>query len=780
MNERVLRLLDFAQIVSAVTVRCQTPYGEERARALRPFATLTDARTALADTEEGSAYYRLKGEAVFARTKDLRSAVMRARVGGILSPSELFQLAETARSVRRFARIFMELSERAEVSRFAERFQALDLPKTLEDEIFRCIDEDARVLDQASATLADLRSSMRTVTQRMRRTIDEMVKSTSVQNYLQDQIVTMRNDRLCLSVRADAAQHVRGIVHDQSASGATYFIEPERVASLGNELRRYALLEEREIERILSELSAYAAPNADVLLEAFEVLGAFDFAIAKAAYAHAERAVKPELDEQPILQLVQARHPHLDLARAVPLDIRLGDSFTQLLITGPNTGGKTVSLKTMGLLTIMGLSGLYVTAAQGTRIGWFDEVYADIGDEQSIEQSLSTFSSHMTNIIRILREASPTSLVLFDEIGAGTDPTEGASLAMAILDELRARGIRTVATTHYSELKAYAYTTPGTINASVSFDVETLTPTYRLELGIPGKSYAFAIAERLGLPQTLIEQARARLTTTDERVEDLISHLTQRVHDAREDHEQAHRARQDVERLREQLEERARIEEEERMSRKKKADEEIRAYVKRSQREADDLIAQLREMATSGAVKDHELTAVRGRMRALAPDPTLVMAPRKRSNETLAEGDEVRVLSLAGQKGSLMSEVGRDEWLVAIGSMKLRVNRKNMELLRRAEKVEAPVVMVKRASEGVSPTLDVRGQTVQEAMVEVDRYLDKAVLSGYHQVTIVHGKGTGALREGLLLYLRTHRRVRTYRQGGEGEGGSGVTVIELA
>ncbi|KYP81542.1 endonuclease MutS2, partial [Ferroacidibacillus organovorans] len=626
----------------------------------------------------------------------------------------------------------------------------------------------------------DLRSSMRTVTQRMRRTIDEMVKSTSVQNYLQDQIVTMRNDRLCLSVRADAAQHVRGIVHDQSASGATYFIEPERVASLGNELRRYALLEEREIERILSELSAYAAPNADVLLEAFEVLGAFDFAIAKAAYAHAERAVKPELDEQPILQLVQARHPHLDLARAVPLDIRLGDSFTQLLITGPNTGGKTVSLKTMGLLTIMGLSGLYVTAAQGTRIGWFDEVYADIGDEQSIEQSLSTFSSHMTNIIRILREASPTSLVLFDEIGAGTDPTEGASLAMAILDELRARGIRTVATTHYSELKAYAYTTPGTINASVSFDVETLTPTYRLELGIPGKSYAFAIAERLGLPQTLIEQARARLTTTDERVEDLISHLTQRVHDAREDHEQAHRARQDVERLREQLEERARIEEEERMSRKKKADEEIRAYVKRSQREADDLIAQLREMATSGAVKDHELTAVRGRMRALAPDPTLVMAPRKRSNETLAEGDEVRVLSLAGQKGSLMSEVGRDEWLVAIGSMKLRVNRKNMELLRRAEKVEAPVVMVKRASEGVSPTLDVRGQTVQEAMVEVDRYLDKAVLSGYHQVTIVHGKGTGALREGLLLYLRTHRRVRTYRQGGEGEGGSGVTVIELA
>ncbi len=780
MNERVLRLLDFAQIVSAVTVRCQTPYGEERARALRPFATLTDARTALADTEEGSAYYRLKGEAVFARTKDLRSAVMRARVGGILSPSELFQLAETARSVRRFARILMELSERAEVSRFAERFQALDLPKTLEDEIFRCIDEDARVLDQASATLADLRSSMRTVTQRMRRTIDEMVKSTSVQNYLQDQIVTMRNDRLCLSVRADAAQHVRGIVHDQSASGATYFIEPERVASLGNELRRYALLEEREIERILSELSAYAAPNADVLLEAFEVLGAFDFAIAKAAYAHAERAVKPELDEQPILQLVQARHPHLDLARAVPLDIRLGDSFTQLLITGPNTGGKTVSLKTMGLLTIMGLSGLYVTAAQGTRIGWFDEVYADIGDEQSIEQSLSTFSSHMTHIIRILREASPTSLVLFDEIGAGTDPTEGASLAMAILDELRARGIRTVATTHYSELKAYAYTTPGTINASVSFDVETLTPTYRLELGIPGKSYAFAIAERLGLPQTLIEQARARLTTTDERVEDLISHLTQRVHDAREDHEQAHRARQDVERLREQLEERARIEEEERMSRKKKADEEIRAYVKRSQREADDLIAQLREMATSGAVKDHELTAVRGRMRALAPDPTLVMAPRKRSNETLAEGDEVRVLSLAGQKGSLMSEVGRDEWLVAIGSMKLRVNRKNMELLRRAEKVEAPVVMVKRASEGVSPTLDVRGQTVQEAMVEVDRYLDKAVLSGYHQVTIVHGKGTGALREGLLLYLRTHRRVRTYRQGGEGEGGSGVTVIELA
>ena len=780
MNERVLRLLDFSQIVSEVTARCQTPYGEERARLLRPFANIVDARAALSDTEEGSVYYRLKGEPAFARTGDLREVVARAGVGGILGAAELYALAETSRSARRLARILTELCERADVSRFARQFAALDLPKTLEDEIFRCIDEDARILDQASAILADLRASMRSVTQRMRRSIDEMLRSASIQNYLQDQIVTIRNDRLCLSVRADAAQHVRGIIHDQSASGATFFIEPERVAALGNELRRYEVLEEREMERILSELSALVAPHTDVLLEAIEVIGAFDFAVAKAAFAHAERAIKPELDERPILHLVQARHPHLDRAVAVPLDIHLGESFTQLLITGPNTGGKTVSLKTMGLLTLMALSGLFVTAAEGTRIGWFDEVYADIGDEQSIEQSLSTFSSHMTNIIRILREASSSSLVLFDEIGAGTDPTEGASLAMAILDELRARGIRTVATTHYSELKAYAYTTPGTINASVSFDVETLTPTYRLELGIPGKSYAFAIAERLGLPQSLIEQARARLKTSDERVEDLISHLTRRVHEAREDHEQAHRARQDVERLREQLEERVRLEEEERMVRKKKADEEIRAYVKRSQREADDLISKLREMAASGAVKDHQLTEARARIRKLAPDPTLDATPRKRSDETLAKGDEVRVLSLAGQKGTLMSEVGSGEWLVAVGSMKLRVNRKNMELLRRAEKVETPVVMLKRVSDGVSPTLDVRGQTVQEAIVEVDRYLDKAVLSGYHQVTIVHGKGTGALREGLLLYLRTHRRVRTYRQGGEGEGGSGVTVIELA
>ena len=781
MNERVLRLLEYGRIRTQVVDLCLTPYGRELAERMEPLPDLPAVDLALAMTGEGETFYRRKGAPPLADTSDIRTSVAKARLGAVVGAVDLVAIGITANRARRVHRLIVDLAADAAMEHFVQAASDLAVAKEIEDEILFCIDEDAVVLDRASEGLRRVRQDIRSVQARMKRTLDEMVRSPTVQKHLQDNIVTMRGDRYCLAVRADSQSQIRGVIHDVSASGSTVFVEPDRVLVLGNELRRQELEEIKEVERILIRLSGIVATHAVALEAAVGAVATIDFAVARARYAHALRAVRPIMTNRPQLRIRAGRHPLLDQQHVVPLNVRLGDDFQALVITGPNTGGKTVTLKTVGVFVLMALSGLYLPALEGTEIGLFTEVFADIGDEQSIEQSLSTFSSHMKNIVHVLGVASERSLLLFDELGAGTDPTEGAALAMAILDYLHARDICVAATTHYSELKAYAYTTPRTVNASMEFDVETLAPTYRLLMGIPGRSNAFAIARRLGLPAAIIDTAVDKLSTSDVRVEDLIAKLQASVGAAAKEEELLRETRVRAQALEQELLDEKLREQEERERRKRQAQDELRAQVRKARAEAEMILRELRELRDAGVlVKDHQLTEARKRLEGLTPASTLPTAVRSKRPQPVQVGDEVRVLSLGGQKGTVLDiPVDSREILVAIGMMKLKVEHSQVELLRRADKVENPAARVVRSSESVKPALDIRGATVEEAIREIDQYLDRAILAGYHQVSLIHGKGTGALRSGLQPYLRSHPRVQMTRLGGQGEGGGGVTVVEL-
>ena len=781
MNEKVFRILEFDKIRQRIVAQCATPYGQELAVVMVPFPSFEEVNHALNLAEEGEFFYRISGSIELPLTHDLRPAVNVAQLGAVLAPNDLVGLAITAKKSRQLSRQLINLADNYEQLTILPSYsEALHLPREFDDEIQNCLDDNAEILDRASAALREVRGEMRAVQVRVKRTLEEMLRSPTVMRHLQETIVTMRGDRYCLAVRAESQGQVRGIVHDVSASGATVFIEPERVLQLGNRLRQLENEEKKEIEKILIRLSSLVALHATAFVALFVALGVVDFSLAKARFAHTLSATKPLLTITPGVTIRAGRHPLLDQNIAVPLDIRLGGDFHQLVITGPNTGGKTVALKTLGLFVLMALSGLYLPAYEGTEIGFFQSVYADIGDEQSIEQSLSTFSSHMVNIIQILKEADGQSLLLFDELGAGTDPTEGAALAMAILDDLRQRNILTVATTHYSELKAYAYTTPGTLNASVEFDVETLAPTYRLLMGIPGRSNAFAIAARLGLNERLIEAASSKITSHDARVEDLISKLQLHVSAAHKEAQSLTAAREAAERLRDTLHLSHLQEEADQVEKKRKLQEEMRAYVRKVEHEVETLLNQLREYSAQGKkLKDHELTDIRKRVGAWLPEPDLKRSGKLRERHPLHVGDEARVLSLGGQTATLLEQSKKGEWLVAVGVMKMKVAETELELVRKAHKVPKPVTMVTRSSTGVKPEIDLRGVTVDEAVREVDQYLDQAVMAGYPQVTLIHGKGTGALRRGIMEYLRTHPHVKMTRGGVEGEGGTGVTVVEL-
>ncbi len=750
---------------------------------MEPLKQFEEVAAALAITQEAATFYRLKGEPPFVQTKDVRPAVHRAKLGSTLAAVELVAIAQTARGARQMRRqIEIMATEVDGTMRFATMAEQLFVEKTLEDDLFFCLDEDGVIQDRASVELRTIRQEMRTVQMRVKRALDELVRSPGLQKYLQDQIVTVRGERYCLAVRADSQHAVRGIIHDVSASGSTLFIEPERVAQLSNELKRLETAQMREIERILTRLSALVGEYAESLQAAIEAIGDLDFALARARYAHEKKATKPTLTNTAYLQIRKGRHPLLDHDRVVPLDVQVGDSFSALVITGPNTGGKTVTLKTIGLFVMMALSGLFLPAEEGTEIGFFSEVFADIGDEQSIEQNLSTFSSHMTNIVRILTKADRHSLLLFDELGAGTDPTEGAALAMAILDYLHGEGIRVVATTHYSELKAYAYTTEETLNASMEFDVDTLSPTYRLLLGIPGRSNAFAIARRLGLSENVLQVANEKLSTQDIRVEDLIGKLQLSVKTAQDEELKWKVAHEQAEVLRKELEEAQREEQMRSEVRHKKAEAELRMRIKRTEREADMILLELRELREKGIVqlKDHELTGARKRLEGLVPDETLRTVATVKKQKSVAVGDEVRVLTLAGQKATVIDVASSGlELTVAVGAMKMKVDRENVELLRKAQSMDKPMPTFHRTVIDVKPSLDLRGTNVEEAIREIDQYLDRAILAGYQQVSLIHGKGTGALRQGLQSYLRHHPSIHSVRLGGQGEGGGGVTVVEL-
>jgi len=783
LDGKVLDILEYPKIIDRLKAHAETSLGREWCGRLAPVGDLEEVKRRLQATDEAFAAERLKGPPPFGGIADVRAALKRAKIGGMLNPAELLEIAGTARGGRLVKRHIAQIHGDHPLPYLHGLAERITEHRELEESIARCIDEQAYVVDQASPELAAIRRELRGGEARIREKLEQLIRTPSVQKMLQDAIITIRNDRYVIPVKQEYRAHFGGIVHDQSGSGATLFIEPESIVQMNNRLRELKIAEEREIERILMRLTALAAEHADDLSASLERLGQLDFAFAKARLAREMRASLPRMNDRGYLRLKRARHPLLPPESVVPLDVELGGSYTAIVITGPNTGGKTVTLKTIGLLSLMAMSGLFVPADDGSQLCVFDAVYADIGDEQSIEQNLSTFSGHMKNIIRMLRGMTPKSLVLLDELGAGTDPAEGSALAIAILEHIHRMGCRIVATTHYSELKAYAYNRKGIINASMEFDIRTLSPTYRLLVGVPGRSNAFAIAERLGLPKPIIERARGEVSEEDKRVEDMIASLQEDRRSAEAERQTAESLRAEMERLKERHAAELRKFEEQRDRLLRKAQEEAREAIAKARREAEAIIADLRRMAMEEAasVKEHKLTEALRRLDEAMPDfvpKRDAGARRDRKPVRVGPGDEVTVVSL-NQKGTVL-EAGESEALVQIGILKMKVALTDLEK-RQPEKpkVLQPAASLKRTRDDLRMELDLRGSTLEEALLEVDRFLDEAYLANLGQVTIIHGKGTGVLRAGIRDFLRKHRLVKSYRDGAYGEGGNGVTVAEL-
>ena len=782
MNDKVLHTLEYYKITKRLAEHAATSLGKAQAEALRPARALDDVKYRLADTDEAAIVYRLKGSPPMAGIRDVRAALRRAVIGGLLGAGELLDIATTAAGGRRLRRFLAAVNETNPLPQLQLRYEALAELKELEADITACIDEAGDILDSASPELARIRRERRTGEARVREKLDQLVRSSSSQKMLQDQLVTMRNDRYVIPVKQEYRASFGGIVHDQSGSGATLFIEPEAVVQLNNRLRELALAERKEIERILARLTARAAEHADELAANQELLAEIDFIFAKAALAHAMKASLPRMNDRGFIKLLKGRHPLLT-GDAVPLQVELGNSFSAIIITGPNTGGKTVALKTIGLLSLMAMSGLFVPAEDGSQLCVFDAVYADIGDEQSIEQNLSTFSSHMTNIISILRDMSPKSLVLLDELGAGTDPAEGSALAIAILDLIHRTGCRMVATTHYSELKAYAYEHKGMINASMEFDIATLSPTYRLLIGVPGRSNAFAIAERLGLDKDVIRQAAGYVGEDDKRVESMIASLEEDRLTAESERKSAERLRHDWETAKQKLERQEEKLEKQKQAALDKAAQEARDIVAHARREAEHIIGELRKMALeqSGSIKEHRLIEAKKRLEDAAPAARLgEAAGRSSEGDEVQAGDEVHVSSV-GQKGFVV-ELGDTEATVQLGILKLKVPLGDLRRIQPAKaqsKTKATPTVTRARETSARQELDLRGSNLEDSLLEVDRFIDEAFMSNLGQIYIIHGKGTGVLRAGIQDYLKRHRLVKQYRLGNHGEGGAGVTVVEL-
>lgn len=776
-------------MIRSLTGFAATSLGKKRTEELRPSGDLAEVKSRLQATDEAVKVERLKGPAPFGGIRDVKAAVKRAMIGGMLNPAELLDTANTLSGGRRLQRFVKAVHEDEAIPLLSAAVDRLTENRPLEESIQSCIDEHAEVTDSASPELYRIRQELRTGEARVRERLEQMIRTPSTQKMLQDPIITIRNDRYVIPVKQEYRSHFGGMIHDQSASGATLFIEPESIVQMNNRLTELKLKEEREIEKILRMLTAQVAEFAEPLLDNLEALADIDFIFAKAGLAREMKATLPLMNDRGFFKLKKGRHPLIDRDTVVPLDVELGNRYTSVIITGPNTGGKTVTLKTIGLLSLMAMSGLFVPAEDSSQLCVFDAIYADIGDEQSIEQNLSTFSSHMTNIIGILRNMTPKSLVLLDEVGAGTDPAEGSALAIAILEHIHKLGCRMVATTHYSELKAYAYERKGIINASMEFDVQTLSPTYRLLVGVPGRSNAFAIAERLGLSRAIIEHARHQVDEEDQRVESMIATLEENRLTAEAERKSAEQLHEEVAALRKELEQQRSRFEEQRARLLAKAEQEAAEAVKKARIEADEIIADLRRMAIEerSSVKEHKLIEAKRRLDEAAPQlndkgqrPSSTSAGR--STKPIGPGDQVLVHSF-GQKGHVVELNGDSEVTVQLGIMKMKVARSDVELVSTSAPKPAQqtvVTGVKRSRDDqVRTELDLRGNNIEDSIIEVDRFLDESFLANFHQVYIIHGKGTGVLRTGIQDYLRKHRLVKSFRLGNYGEGGSGVTVVEL-
>ena len=781
MLEKVLKTLEYDKIRAMVAERTQCCTGRELAEAMEPVFTNGEAASQMALTAEAEKLLIRTGRSPAEGFPDMRGCLKRAHAALYLSPGELLGVARCLKAIR----LCKEALESAEdCPLLGNLAQWLQAHRSIEEEIGRCIAGEEEISDGASPALLRIRRSMRIANDRVRERLGNMIRSATFQKYLQEPLVTIRNGRFVLPVKQEYRQNVPGLIHDQSGSGATLFIEPTAVVELGNEYKKLLGEEEEEIQRILSELTALCAPYSQDILEGLGILGQVDLAFAKARLGREMEGVQPEMDQQGFLRIIKGRHPLIPKEQVVPIDVWLGEEFTTLIITGPNTGGKTVTLKTVGLFALMAQSGLFIPAQTGSRLPVFQAVYGDIGDEQSIEQSLSTFSSHMTNIVEILKQADAGSLVLLDELGAGTDPVEGAALAMSILEELHSRGCRTVATTHYSEIKAFALTRAGMENASMEFDVDRLCPTYRLFIGIPGKSNAFEISKRLGMEERLIEKAREYLKNEDVKFEDVISGAEAQRRRAEEERRLAAAERDATAKLREEMEkQRARLEGE-RETLRAKAREDSRRLVNETREEMEKLVAAIRaipglDQRAADRVIQRSRDALRKREADLAePLEKKSQAPGAAPKQ-VRPGETVRILSL-DQKATVLSPAdAKGDVQVQAGIMKLTVKLKDLRLIQDTAPTKGVGKVQLDTQRQGGLELDVRGKLVDEAILEVDRYIDNCLMSGLNQVSIIHGKGTGALRAGIQDYLKRDKRVKSYRMGAYGEGDAGVTVVTL-
>ncbi|MFE8696949.1 endonuclease MutS2 [Cytobacillus sp. FJAT-53684] len=783
MQERIFKVLEFNKVKEQLLEHVSSSLGKRKAEQLMPSVDYEEVIRWQEETDEAVKVLRIKGNVPLGGIFDIRPHVKRSVIGGMLSPLELTQVASTIHASRQMKRFIEEfVDERSSLPILLDYVNRYTVLAYLETTIRNAIDDNGEVLDSASDALRALRNQLRTKESRVRERLESMIRSSNAQKMLSDAIITIRNDRFVIPVKQEYKGHYGGIIHDQSSSGQTLFIEPQSIVQLNNELQEIRVKEQQEIERILIELSGKVAEESAELEIIVEVLTEIDFMFAKARHSKRVKGSKPKVNNEGRIALYKARHPLIPADVVVANDVTLGKDYSTIVITGPNTGGKTVALKTVGLCTLMAQAGLQIPALDGSETAVFEAVYADIGDEQSIEQSLSTFSSHMVNIVDILKKVDYNSLVLFDELGAGTDPQEGAALAISILDEVYKRGARVIATTHYPELKAYGYNREGVINASVEFDIETLSPTYKLLIGVPGRSNAFEISKRLGLNDEVIDIARSYISADSNQVENMIASLEESKRMAEAEREEANEFLRNAEKLHKDIQKQMIEFYEQKDDLHEKAAEKAAAIVDQAKEEAEAIIRDLRKMRIekSAEIKEHELIEAKKRLEDAAPKVTKTKKPVKaKEKHVLKAGDEVKVLSF-GQKGHLIEKTSDNEWHVQIGILKMKVAEKDLEFIKSQKVVETrPMATVKGRDYHVSLELDLRGERFENALLRVEKYIDDALLAAYPRVSIIHGKGTGVLRQGVQEYLRNHRSVKNIRFGEAGEGGSGVTVVEF-
>lgn len=791
MNAKTIKALEYKKIINMIGERTESELGRKRVEEIRPLTDIKEIKHLQDQTEEALSLIIKKGVPPLFGINNILPEIKRVEIGGSLSPGGLLRISDILR-VSRGLKKFLKETKEGEESLFPLIQRMVDdlrVNKNIEDEINNSIISENEISDNASRELRNIRRQISSKNEAVRQKLNSIINSQATKKHLQDSIITMREGRYVVPVKQENRSFMPGIVHDMSSSGATVFVEPMAVVELNNELRELELKERDEIDKILKDLSLLVAEDGEAIRNNQTILQELDFIFAKGKLAYSMNATKPIFNTRGYINIKKARHPLLEEEEVVPIDIYLGDEFNSLIITGPNTGGKTVTLKTVGLLTLMGQSGIHIPADFSSELAVFDQVFADIGDEQSIEQSLSTFSSHMVNIVDILDKVDSNSLVLFDELGAGTDPTEGAALAMSILEHLLNRNIRTIATTHYSQLKLYALTTEGITNGSVEFDVETLSPTYKLLIGVPGKSNAFEISNRLGLQDYIIDYAKELVSKENVEFEDVLKAMEEDRRTAERNRLESEKDRIEIEKLREDL---ASEREKTKSMRDRiisKAKEEARDIFRTAKKDADSLVAELRTVSSEiEKDRNRKIQETQDRLKSKLDKregeaaENILNVKSNKPPKDLKVGETVEVLSF-NQKGTVIA--GPDDngnVQVQVGIMKVNAHVSTLKRTESMAKEKASVStknIIRNKSKDINTEIDLRGRNLEEAIMEIDKYLDDAYLAGLNEIVIIHGKGTGILRKGIQEYLQNHRNVKRSRLGELNEGGDGVTVVEI-